>query len=126
MLGGFIPGNLLSELGNMAGGLLTDEVDQQQFLTMQQEAVQESDALVDKQGKVPGSLSLFNPFKVFRYSKFDPTGESYNLDLHFDTPNSSLSQNSILGAIKCPKSIFLVFSKVKPPQPTAANLFFRF
>ena len=105
-------GNIVNTMRNMAnspsnaggklpagGGVLmnmTDEVDQQMFL-LEQEARQEADAIVDKHGKVPGSLSLFNPFKVFRYSKFDPTGESYNLDLHFDTPNSSLSQNDRAG-----------------------------
>lgn len=95
-MSGFIPGQLLSDIQEMATGALTDEVNQQMFL-LEQQAAQEGDAIVDKVGPVPGSTSLFNPFKIFRYSKFGPTKDAYNVGLHFDTPNSNLSQNDRSG-----------------------------
>ena len=69
---------------------LTDEAGDQ-FHLLQEAYKAPGDAIVDKHEPVPGSNSLFNPFKIFKYSKFGLS--DYNLDLHFDTPNSSMNQN---------------------------------
>jgi hypothetical protein len=41
-------------------------------------------ALVDKFGPVPGARSIFNPFNIFRYSRFGLNPGDYKIELHSD------------------------------------------
>jgi len=84
---------LVPMINDLASGVslsLGDEAGDQ-FHLLQEAYREKGDAIVDKHEPVPGSQSLFNPFKIFKYSKFGLS--DYNLDLHFDTPNSSMNQN---------------------------------
>jgi hypothetical protein len=66
---------------------LTEEVDAQFDLVKNAYSESEGDdpqAIIENVGKAPGMNSLFNPFNIFRYSKFGLNTESYNRKLHFD------------------------------------------
>jgi hypothetical protein len=66
---------------------LTEEVDAQYALLADAYKSSENDdpqAAVENVGKAPGVHSMFNPFHVFRYSKYGLNTESYKRDLHFD------------------------------------------
>lgn len=56
----------------------------QQFELLAKEFSEQSSALVEKVGPVPGAPSMFNPFHVFRYSKFGLNPNDYRSKLHFD------------------------------------------
>lgn len=42
-------------------------------------------AMVDGYGPVPGSRSLFNPFNIFRYSRYGLNAQDYKIELHRDS-----------------------------------------
>ena len=58
----------------------------QQFQLLAKEFTQatETSALVEKVGPVPGASSMFNPFNLFRYSKYGLNQNDYRANLHFD------------------------------------------
>ena len=58
----------------------------QQFQLLAKEFTQatETNALVEKVGPVPGASSMFNPFNLFRYSKYGLNQNDYRANLHFD------------------------------------------
>jgi hypothetical protein len=53
----------------------------------------ENNALVDGLGKAPGVNSIFNPFNVFRYSKYGLNVNDYNKEQHFDYEPSLGAKN---------------------------------
>lgn len=88
-------GGILNFIDKAISGLsLTDEADDQ-FHLLREAYEKDEDgndpmAIIDKAHPVPGSWSMFNPFKIFRYSKFGMSS-TYNKELQFDKPSSSLS-----------------------------------
>jgi len=60
-------------------------VDQQfQLLAKDFTQATETSALVEKVGPVPGASSMFNPFNIFRYSRYGLNQNDYRANLHFD------------------------------------------
>jgi hypothetical protein len=56
-------------------------------------------AFIDKKGGVPGTNSLFNPFKIFRYSGFGKTEAAYGWEMHFDSQNVPDNPSSGIGGL---------------------------
>jgi hypothetical protein len=61
----------------------------------------DANALVDGLGKAPGVNSIFNPFNVFRYSKYGLNVNDYNKEQHFDYETSLDSKDvaKVAGAV---------------------------
>ena len=56
-------------------------------------------AQVDKYKPVPGSLSLFNPFNIFRYSRYGMNPGKYGIGLHSDSTQLDSGDSSSLGGV---------------------------
>jgi len=56
-------------------------------------------AQVDKYGPVPGSISLFNPFNIFRYSRYGLNKNEYRLDLHSDKTAITFEDSANLAGV---------------------------
>ena len=67
-----------------------------QFNLLAQEFGKETDAVGDGTPVVPGAPSLFNPFNIFRYSKFGLNPNQYRANLHFDTGSSNMDSSDVL------------------------------
>lgn len=80
-----------SSIFNVITSVLPDESDRQ-FDSIKEAYIEETSAAVDKVGAVPGARSIFNPWKVFRYSKFGQNQNEYKYDFHLDS-----SMNDIRG-----------------------------
>ena len=62
---------------------------------------EDGDAAIEGVGKAPGVNSMFNPFNVFRYSKFGLNTETYNKDAHYDF-DSNVSPTDVIRKIGLP------------------------
>lgn len=71
---------------------MADNIDLQFNLLAQEFGESNKSAQVEKYGPVPGALSMFNPFNVFRYSKYGLNPNQYRSDLHFDAGSGGLSE----------------------------------
>jgi hypothetical protein len=71
---------------------MANEVDLQFNLLAQEFGEGDKPAQVEKYGPVPGALSMFNPFNIFRYSKYGLNPNQYRANLHFDAGSGGLSQ----------------------------------
>jgi hypothetical protein len=56
-------------------------------------------AQVDKYKPVPGSLSLFNPFNIFRYSRYGMNPGKYGIGLHSDSTQLDSGDSSSLAGV---------------------------
>jgi hypothetical protein len=72
---------------------MADNVDLQFNLLAQEFGKSEKAAAVEKYGPVPGAISMFNPFNIFRYSKYGLNPNQYRSKLHFDAGSGDLSGN---------------------------------
>ena len=72
---------------------MADNIDLQFNLLAQEFGKAEKSAQVEKYGPVPGALSMFNPFNIFRYSKYGLNPNQYRSKLHFDAGSGDLSGN---------------------------------
>lgn len=71
---------------------MASEVDLQFNLLAQEFGSGDRSAQVEKYGPVPGALSMFNPFNIFRYSKYGLNPNQYRSKLHFDAGSGELGQ----------------------------------
>ena len=71
---------------------MADNIDLQFNLLAQEYGKSNKSAQVEKYGPVPGALSMFNPFNIFRYSKYGLNPNQYRSDLHFDAGSGGLSE----------------------------------
>jgi hypothetical protein len=104
-------------LGN---GLLKNEVGNEYDVLKSQYISSEDDdpqAHVNKLGPVPGTYSLFNPFRIFRYSNFGMNDQDYARDMHFDSKSVPDSPGLFAGLLKPTNS----FSEDSPDAVTAAQ-----
>lgn len=75
---------------NTDGGPLSilknESVDQFAMIraTYEESETEQPQAFYEKHGGVPGTYSIFNPFKIFRYSKFGLNGDTYEYSQHLD------------------------------------------
>jgi len=80
---------ILQNIGDILDiGLLKNEVGNEYSVLQSHYLESENDdpqAHVERQGPVPGSYSLFNPFRIFRYSAFGMNQQAYERDMHFDS-----------------------------------------
>ena len=86
-------------LGN---GLLKNEVGNEYDVLKNQYASDDDEpqAFVDKKGGVPGAYSIFNPFRIFRYSGFGMNDQEYARDMHFDSKSVPDSPGLFAGLLK--------------------------
>ena len=70
---------------------MADNIDLQFNLLAQEFGKAEKSAQIEKYGPVPGALSMFNPFNIFRYSKYGLNPNQYRSKLHFDDGAGNLS-----------------------------------
>ena len=71
---------------------MADNISLQFNLLAQEFGESNKSAQVEKYGPVPGALSMFNPFNVFRYSKYGLNPNQYRSNLHFDAGSGGLSE----------------------------------
>jgi len=130
---------ILQNIGDaFNGGLLSNEIGDEYSVIRTQYIESENDdpaAFVDKLGGVPGSYSLFNPFRIFRYSGFGLNEQAYERDMHFDNAGSSGSSgllNRVINtfaedtqdAASSASAVLKSFNEVKKSMenPTASDI----
>lgn len=84
----------------------------EQFQLLAKQYTEETDAHVPKVGKVPGATSMFNPFNIFRYSKYGLNPNQYRANLHFDTG----------GSLNAADSAALAGVNIDPFDPNSGDL----
>jgi hypothetical protein len=78
-------------------------------------------AQVDKYGPVPGSISLFNPFNIFRYSRYGMNPGEYRQDLHSDRTSPSSADAAALAGVSTAVSAATGAGGVDPSVATSQN-----
>lgn len=79
-------------------------------------------AQVDKYGPVPGSISLFNPFNIFRYSRYGMNPGEYKLDLHSDRTKPSSADAAALAGVSTAVSAATGAGGIDPSLATSQTL----
>jgi hypothetical protein len=128
-------------LNPFSGGATGDEFSVLKGHYLDSESAEDPQAFIEKKGGVPGSYSLFNPFRIFRYSGFGSTDHGYQRELHFDSKGvpsnpaagvggllsslgvGSFAQNAV-DAVDAASSVLKSFTETKKmaENPTASDI----
>jgi hypothetical protein len=91
-------GENLQSISSIYKSITSDLKDENasQFESIKSAYTETSDAFVDTDvPKVPGTRSIFNPWKIFRYSRFGMNVDEYKYELHLDSALSDFRKNEI-------------------------------
>jgi hypothetical protein len=131
----------IKSVGDTINGVInsiTSEADDQFNLIKEsysEESTSEVSAVIEGGGgqasNAPGTYSIFNPFNVFRYSRFgmNLTGGAYNKDAHFDNDGSIDAKKIVLKDVnvdgEIQDAVFKDFNdakKISIENPTASTI----